>query len=465
STGIATVKYTVTNNSSKAHNLVIVPQRGVSQNRHCALAPKGSCSLILTITGSALLPSGFSGGPVLCQADIDGKTPSPFLCYSPNIGDNLAIKVVPHHLSMLPIANQEATADQSFVFNLKSAVQFYDENLKAGFPAQGLVTPAQQDGLRFDPGSFSIVGTPQRTGTYQFKVAAKNINGTAAAVDFKVQVQVNAKEKPIFKQHYAIASALPEQKYSMNLMELVEEHTGFMVTNQISFRIDPRFNHPGWLNISNGNATLLLGEVPKIAAGQEVEVTLIAASNTGGDSQPLTIKIPIAVDPTRKPVLKPFGLEKSVGTHIYEHLSAYINDPGQDSNLQVILEKVEPAAPWLSISSLNPTVLEGNVPDKAIGPKYLLTLRANTSIGGSSEPVIIPLQITIKKERTPRFKAANPLIPMIYPGQSFIYDFVANKDIYPEYSDAPYEIKFAEGFNPPPWLRLENNRLIADLVP
>ena len=465
STGIALVKYIVTNNSSKAHNLVILSQTGVSQSGGpCSLGPKGTCTLTLTITGSALPASGLSGGPVLCQTYPDRITPNPNDCYRTSQGDGLAVTLVPHNLSMLPIPIQEGTANQPFVYNLKPAVQFYDENVRAGLPVKGILSPAEQDGLRFDQNSFSIVGTPSRTGTYLFKIGAQNPNGSAAPTDFKVQVSVNPKDKPVFKQHYPVASALPKQKYSMNLMELIELPTGFMATNQISFHLNPNFNNPGWLHIAKEDATLLEGEVPYNVAGQEVEVTLIASSNTGGDSG-WTIRIPIAYDPAKKPVIEAFGLEKVAGTNIYENLLSYIKDPADDTDLKVILEKVEPAASWLRISSLNPTVLEGTVPDEATGQKYQLTLRANTSIGGSSNPIVIPLQISVDEEQTPRFKAANPLIPMLYPGQPFFYDFVANSDIYPEYEDAPYEIKFAENYEHPTWLRIEENKLIADFVP
>lgn len=466
STGIVTVKYIVTNNSSRAHNLVISPQAGVNQNGGpCSLAPKGSCTLTLTIVGSALPGSGLSGGPVVCQTYSDGATPDTNQCYRPSPADNLVITMVPNSLSMLPIPIQEATANQFFVYNLKPAVKFYDENASAGYPAQGIVSPEEQDGLRFDPATFSITGTPKRTGKYLFKVGAKNAYGTAAPIDFEVQAQVNAKDKPVFKPHYSMVSALPDQKYSMNLMELVEPQTGFMLTNQISFRIDAELSHPDWLHIASDDATRLEGIVPPDAAGQEVEVTLLASSNTGGDSLPLRVKIPIAYDSQKKPVINSFELEKLAGTDIYEDLSRYIDDPAHDANLKLTLDKVDPVVTWFKISSINPTVLEGAVLDKATGQQFQLTLRAHTSIGGASDPIIIPLQISIDPEQTPRFKVAKPLMPIVYPGQTFTYDFVANKDVSPEYSDAPYEIKFAEGFNPPYWLRLEKNKLISDLVP
>ncbi len=464
STGINTVKYVITNNSSKPHTLAIMPQPGVSQANPCYLGAKGStCTLILTIAGSALPASGFSGGPVLCQTYSDGVTPSPAMCYQPSQADSLAIRIVPHNLSMLPIPIQDATANQPFVYNLKSSVKFYDENQAASIPAQGIVYPAEQDGLHFDQNSFSLVGTPMRTGTYFFKVSAQNANGSAAPVDMQINVQPNPKDKPVFKQHYSMASVLPEQRYNMNLMELIEPQVGFMITNQISFRIDTNCSHPDWLSVPEEDNTRLVGKVPSNAAGQEVEVTLIASSNTGGDSA-MTIKIPVAYDPAMKPVINTFELKKVAGTQFYKDLSEYINDPAHDSSLRVVLDKVEPEAAWLSVSSINPTILEGAVPPEASGQLFQLTLRA-TTVGGGSDPVTIPLQINVNKERSPRFKAANPILPMVYPGQPFFYDFVANRDIYPEYDDAPYEIQFADKSEHPTWLRIEENKLVADMVP
>jgi hypothetical protein len=468
STGSATVKYTVTNNTPMSHSLVVASAVGAHQKGPCLVGPKGSakstCILTLIIKGSALPARGSSGGPVLCSYR-SWETPSMSLCSVPRLEDRLAIRLVPNSLSMLPIPIQEATANQFFVYNLKPTVKFYDENANAGYPAQGIVSPVEQDGLRFDPTSFSITGTPTRTGTYLFKVGAQNVYGTAAPVDFVMQVQVNAKDRPVFKQHYSMASALPDQKYSMNLMELVEPQTGFMLTNQISFRIDTDLSHPDWLHIASDDATRLEGKVPPEAAGQEVEVTLIASSNTGGDSLPLKVKIPIAYDPEKRPVINPFGLEKLADTDIYEDLSGYIDDPAHDANLKLTLDNVEPAAPWLGISSLNPTVLEGAVPDKDTGQQFKLTLRAHTSVGGASEPIVIPLQISIDPKQTPRFKVAKPLMPILYREQPFSYDFVAANDIYPEYNDFPYQIEFAKNFNPPSWLRLEGNKLISDMVP
>ncbi len=425
---------------------------------------QGTCKMNLVIPGNSL--GGVISGTLKYHVfgedrDASGRHNWDVWFFSPEF----SVAVIPHNLSMLPIPFQEGTANQTFVYNLKSAVKFYDENVKAGFPVTGVVNPIEQDGLRFDPHSFSIEGTPTRIGTYLFQVGAQTINGTAASTDFIIHVNVNPKDTPVFKSDISMSSATPGQKYSVNLMELIELPTGFMVTNQISFRLNPNFNNPEWLHISSEDATRLEGEVPYDVAGQEVEVTLIASSNTGGNSEPRTIRIPVAYDPEKKPVIESFELKRAVGTNLYEHLSGYIRDPAGDPSLRVILDKVEPAAPWLHISSLNPTVLEGTVPDEATGQEYQLTLRANTSIGGSSDPIITFLQIVVDEEQTPQFKSGNPLIPMLYPGQPFIYDFVASKDIYPEYDDAPYEIKFAENYEHPSWLRIEDNKMIADIIP
>ncbi|KTD64252.1 hypothetical protein Lsan_0947 [Legionella santicrucis] len=95
-TGTATVLYTVANNSSKPHNLVLKPQVGISQNTPCTLGPKGSgnatCQLTLTIHGSELPASGIAGGPALCQENPDGS-PNFNQCYQPNQADVLTVTV------------------------------------------------------------------------------------------------------------------------------------------------------------------------------------------------------------------------------------------------------------------------------------------------------------------------------------------------------------------------------------
>ena len=92
STGVATVKYIVTNNSRLSHHLFLSPQIGVSQIGECLLAPKNmpdsSCTLELTINGSMLPGSGLSTGPVMCESA------NPNECYRPGPADLLSVTKV-----------------------------------------------------------------------------------------------------------------------------------------------------------------------------------------------------------------------------------------------------------------------------------------------------------------------------------------------------------------------------------
>lgn len=375
------------------------------------------------------------------------------------------VTVIPHKLSMTTIMPQSATANMKFVYNIKSAIRYYDENVRSGAPVEVNVSPIEQYGLRFDKSLLAITGKPTQTGTYAFKVGAKNKNGAGAAVNLHIEVKANIKDKPVFKKIYPIAAAISGQKYTMNLMNLIEPQPGFRVTNQIIFRIERSQNTPDWLTVSKKDGVLLTGNVPPNMGGTEVELNLVATSNTGGDSEPLTIKIPIAPDPSKTPVINSFELTKDAGMQLQEDLSRFISDPGHDSTLQLILDKIEPDVSWINVSFLNPTVLEGVVPENAVGKKFMITLRASTLTGGTSHPVIIPLQINVDKEKTPYLKNKQQNLPLIYPGQSYRYDFNANRDVYPEYDSIPYEIKFASEDSHPYWLKIENNRLLADKVP
>lgn len=95
-TGTATVQYTVSNNSKKAHRLTLSAKtpKGIGQSGPCILGPKGAmnstCTLTLTINGSALPSNTVSGGPILCQTNAN-RTPNPNQCYQPSPGNTLVI--------------------------------------------------------------------------------------------------------------------------------------------------------------------------------------------------------------------------------------------------------------------------------------------------------------------------------------------------------------------------------------
>ncbi len=90
-TGTATIKYTVTNQSHKAHTLQMKPIQGITASG--CISPLGyhqSCTLILNITGSALTGD-VTGGPVLCDKA------NQLQCYQPSQINSLVI-----HLTQQP---------------------------------------------------------------------------------------------------------------------------------------------------------------------------------------------------------------------------------------------------------------------------------------------------------------------------------------------------------------------------
>ncbi|HHR1366091.1 TPA: hypothetical protein ACS3GD_001628 [Legionella pneumophila] len=98
-TGVATVSYTVRNNSQKPHRLVLSSKTptGISQpGGPCVLAakspanPNPTCTLTLSINGGALPANNLSGGPSLCQTNPNG-TPNANQCYQPDPNDVLVI--------------------------------------------------------------------------------------------------------------------------------------------------------------------------------------------------------------------------------------------------------------------------------------------------------------------------------------------------------------------------------------
>jgi hypothetical protein len=401
------------------------------------------------------------------EGEKDGNT---FKCFFAS--PHFSVTVIPHRLSMTNIQQQSAKIGQDFIYPLWTAVQYYGEsssaninvNLEMGAEEYGRLKDL---GLYFEPSDFSIRGKPNKAGTFQFHVGASNVYGRTEFTTFDLNVAYNSKDKPRFKQNNEIASAVPDKKYSLNLVNLLENNALFNETNQVTFRFDPNSPKPEGLNINSANLTVLEGSIPKNLAGQVVNATIIATSNTGGDSdESLTIHIPVAADPEQKSMINYFEMEQLAGNQFFIDISNQIQDPADDPDLKVVIDKIEPNASWLNISLLNHRALEGLIPEKVTGQKYEVTLHANTRIGGDSKSITVPLQISIDPSRTPQFKEDNPNLPILFPGQPFSYNFVENRDIYPEYEDAAYEIEFAHGYEHPTWLKLQNNRLFAEpMVP
>ncbi|HBI21201.1 MAG TPA: hypothetical protein DDY37_01205, partial [Legionella sp.] len=167
-----------------------------------------------------------------------------------------------------------------------------------------IVTPIEQDGLRYDSAISSIVGVPTRMGDYPFIISAVNGSLASAPEIFTINAKPNPHDTPIFKLHHRMASAMPEREYQLNLMALIETIPSVALSNQIRFRIENHREHPVWLSVDDENPTLLHGLVPPNEGGEIKHVTLIATSNTGGDSEPWTIDIPVAFDPEKKPKIQ-----------------------------------------------------------------------------------------------------------------------------------------------------------------
>jgi hypothetical protein len=381
------------------------------------------------------------------------------------------VLVIPHPLSMYGIPQQEATIGNEFILPLRNWVAYYDENREnngnVGLDmSQKDMEELNKLGLRFEPSDFTIRGVPNKVGIVTFSIGTHNTFSQAAPTNLTLNIRYNERDKPRFKKNYSIAAARPEEMYTINLMDLLEANPGFNVNNQISFQLDKSYPNPGWLNIKSEDPRFLVGTPDKNLAGQTVAVTIMATSNTGGNAAtPLTIHIPIAQDPTLRPTIKHFEMEQAAGNQFSTTLAKYIEDPANHPNLKVLIDKIEPEGTELKIAITNHTTLKGIIPNNATGQLYQITLHANTPAGGDSEKVTIPLQITPDPNRKPYFKEDNPHLPLVYPGQSYSHDFVANNDIFPEYEDAPYEISFAEKYEHPKWLTLENNKLSAKTVP
>lgn len=93
--GTATIRYVVTNQSTKSHTLTLQPIAGISQvtsGSNCAsvftLGYHQSCTLELSVTGSQLTGN-VVGGPVVCQ---QGST---LQCYEPSSANALNITLIP----------------------------------------------------------------------------------------------------------------------------------------------------------------------------------------------------------------------------------------------------------------------------------------------------------------------------------------------------------------------------------
>lgn len=325
------------------------------------------------------------------------------------------------------------------------------------------VEPREIDGLHFDASTGLISGTPKRIGNYHFEVSASNGTATAAPQPLDIQINIDPKDKPIFKLNPTLPSAMLEEDFRFNLMELLQSPQSYLLANQVTFSIDQNAPHPSWLEIDKSNPSILKGHIPREAAGTIQDITVLASSNTGGNSDPFTFQIPIAFDQAKKPnFTQPVQLYGESGNHFNFDFTQYINDPSHDGTVKLVIDSVEPIASWLHVSDANPVALTGYVDEAAVGQKYRLMVHINNKPGGSSDKLVIPLQVFTDPSKTPKFNTLNPQLPIVYAGQPYTYDFVTNQEISPAYSKYPYVVELTDDKRNPSWVKIENNKLIVD---
>lgn len=427
----------------------------------------GDCDMVVVITGRGI--GNVIQGNLIYSVfgETKGET---FRCFFHT--PNFATRVMHRPLSMQAIPPQSAKVGMAFNYPLSNFVINYKESVNNRAKVKLMISDKHRKtlnnlGLYFDAEAFAIKGTPNAKGDIEVLVGADNGLSQSGFVSLKISVDYNAEQKPRFKSITTIPAAIPNEAYQLNLMTLLEDRPGFNVSNQITFKVDDLTN--SGLVLSKENPHVLAGTLDTRFAGGVIELTLTATSNTGGNSKPYLLRIPVATDATQRPTLNYFAIEEQAGASFAIDLSQYIHDPAQDPSLSLQIDKIESASPelrttnsfTLSVSPLNYKMLEGTIPDDAKGKRYLITLHVNTRIGGDSEKVTIPLNVRVDPNMIPRFKQDNPQLPLVFPGQAFFYDFASNRDVWPEYDAAPYEISFAEHYNPPVWLQLKHNKLFS----
>lgn len=372
------------------------------------------------------------------------------------------IRVLPHPLSMAAIPLQNGTAGQPFQFDIKKWINYYQENMAANSPPVINIEPKINAGLYFDEQTGQVRGTPDNPGQYQFTLAAKNRFSVAAPVTLTINVAVNSSDKPEFRQDIDLPATYSKQQYHYDLSQLLKNNHLLRKGNQYSFRFDKRFAQPQWLQI---NDNFLEGEVPENFSGSYL--TILARSNTGGDSEPQRLWIAQAEDPGKKITLTPFSLMAKSGEEFFFDIRGQLSAEAADSSLQLLIDAIEPCANWLDRDPYNKTVVHGFVPLTAAGMAYKLKLHVANAAGGHSNSIEVPLQIAVNDMYRPQF-AQDLVLPLLNQGQAYIFDFVLNEAIYPNFQDYPYEVHISNdcpGIRNPSWLMVHENKLTCEKVP
>ena len=195
----ATVQYIVQNQSSKPKRLVIQPMPGITQDTACQLAPKGqagsSCTLSLTINGSALPEGGIHGGPNVCQANPNGS-PNPNQCYRPDATNILNISKGSAELAAIAVSPPAldlvaGSGTPGFLTITNNSASITAQNVQATLPASWTdVTQDASNCVAIAPngGSCQLQFTPGAATHALEAVAISGSNTTQVSA----QIAVNA---------------------------------------------------------------------------------------------------------------------------------------------------------------------------------------------------------------------------------------------------------------------------------
>jgi hypothetical protein len=311
--------------------------------------------------------------------------------------ESYPVRVVPHPFSFGSISTQKAVANQSFSFKIKPYALYFDENAKNTVKPDITVSPLSQAGLTFNKETLSIEGKPTKTGIVHFSVNAKLGDKVIAPVDLTIQVEVNSKDKPVFKAIQPELSIIPNKTFQLNLMNLLEptqKQTVWSDENQITFRIDNANSTAKNFHIRNDDGVVLEGVVGANDIGKPAEISIIATSNTGGDSLPYVLTMPINTDPDLKPhITSEINLEAKAGQLFYQDLSAYILDKTNDDSVAVYIDSLYPKLGWLTRDNNSLTALIGEVPLYLKGDTLTFEIHAENRMGGASSHALVNLHV------------------------------------------------------------------------
>tara|TARA_R110002126_G_scaffold239409_2_gene382714 strand:- start:289 stop:2541 length:2253 start_codon:yes stop_codon:yes gene_type:complete len=203
--GVATLDYTVTNQTTITRTLTMVPTQGITQVTTdagtCAqpftLGPNQSCTLRLSISGSQINDQTI-GGPRICKTQADNLTADPFLCAQPSKTDIL-------NISRALIERPELTVTPaSILFNLPSQTKSFSvtnhsttvtavniRGITTGTVLEGNITQDASDCTQVLPGgtcalSFTTAATEQVSLQQTFPIKGINTKITPATITIQL---------------------------------------------------------------------------------------------------------------------------------------------------------------------------------------------------------------------------------------------------------------------------------------